>query len=105
MSNSEAQSATRPGSLDLSGSVAFFFSWLLVFAVGLLPVVTDRRTCVPHVPEAGLLIFLSAVASGAYLKRQYSWIGCLMHIISQILIWLSLFCVSLAWALFAANRL
>lgn len=70
------------------------FSWLVVSALGLLPLAEASLHRSPSITPPVIAAFFIAVGSGAILRRRYSWIGVALHIYSQIAIWLSLFCVS-----------
>jgi hypothetical protein len=89
--------------LDLTGNLAFGFSWLLVMAIGLIPVYDSALPHNPTPSTSALIVFFVAVGSGIVLKRHYSWVGVVMHIFGQIFIWLSIFCISLAAVLYAAG--
>ncbi|WP_257211385.1 hypothetical protein [Sphingobium sp. IP1] len=75
------------------------FSWLIVSALGLLPLVEATLQHSPSITPPVTAAFFIAVGSGAILRRRYSWIGVALHIYSQIAIWLSLFCASLTMVL------
>lgn len=91
------------GNLDLASGAVFGFSWLLVTVIGLMPLYDRFEKQDPAISMPAIVVFFTALASGIALKSQYSWIGLALHIIGQILIWLSLFCISLAIALYAAG--
>lgn len=75
------------------------FSWLIVSALGLLPLTEAYLDRSPSITVPVIVAFFVAVGSGAILRRRYSWVGVALHIYSQIAIWLSLFCVSLTMVL------
>jgi hypothetical protein len=81
---------------DISGSLIFSFSWLLVMSVGLMPLVEGALDRSPSITMPTTIAFLVAVGSAVLLRRRYSWIGLVLHIFGQIAIWLSLFVMSLA---------
>jgi len=86
---------------NLSEQLLFGFSWLLVMAIGLMPIaeaVLDRS---PSITMPTTIAFFVAVGSGILLRRRYSWMSVVLHIYGQIAIWLSLFAMSLAIVLFA----
>ncbi|BBE00172.1 hypothetical protein SAMIE_2000580 (plasmid) [Sphingobium amiense] len=89
--------------LDLSGNLAFMFSWLLVSALGLLPLFDETLSRDPTPSASALIVFFVAVGSAAVLRRHYSWVGVVMHVFSQIFMWLSVFCVSLAGVLYTTG--
>ncbi|QDK35930.1 hypothetical protein DM450_24760 (plasmid) [Sphingomonas sp. IC081] len=70
------------------------FSWLIVSALGLLPIAEASLHRSPSITSSVVIAFFVAVGSGAILRRRYTWVGVALHIYSQIAIWLSLFCVS-----------
>lgn len=75
------------------------FSWLIVSALGLLPLAEASLHRSPSITVPVIVAFFIAVGSGAILRRRYTWVGVALHIYSQIAIWLSLFCVSLTMVL------
>lgn len=90
----------RPPALgDLSGSLIFGFSWLLVMAIGLMPIAEASLSRSPSITMPTTIAFFVAVASAVLLRRRYSWMGLVLHIFGQIAIWLSLFVMSLALVL------
>ena len=90
----------RPPALDdLSGTIIFGFSWLLVMAIGLMPIVEASLSRSPSITVPPTIAFFVAVGSAVLLRRRYSWVGLVLHIFGQIAIWLSLFVMSLALVL------
>ena len=89
--------------LNLADTAVFGFSWMLVMAVGLMPIVDASLKRSPLISMPVAIAFFVAVASGIALRRRYSWMGFVLHIFGQIVIWLSIFCMSLAIALYAAG--
>lgn len=89
--------------LDLTGNLVFGFSWLLVMAIGLMPVYDSALPRDPTPSTSALIVFFVADGSGILLKRHYSWVGVVMHIFGQIFIWLSIFCISLMGVLILAD--
>ena len=90
----------RPPALDdLSGTLIFSFSWLLVMAIGLMPIAEASLSRSPSITMPTTIAFFVAVGSAVLLRRRYSWMGLVLHILGQIAIWLSLFVMSLAVAL------
>lgn len=90
-----------PSSDDLPGVLIFGFSWLLVMAIGLMPIAEASLSRSPSVSMPTTIAFFVAVGSAVLLRRRYSWIGLVLHIFGQITIWLSLFVMSLAIVLIA----
>ncbi|MDG2515455.1 hypothetical protein P7B04_22500 [Sphingobium yanoikuyae] len=78
---------------------AFGFSWLIVSALGLLPLAEASLNREPSITAPIAAAFFIAVGSGAILRRKYTWVGVVLHIYSQVAIWLSLFCASLTMVL------
>ena len=89
--------------LNLADTAVFGFSWMLVMAVGLMPIVEASLKRSPSVSMPVVIAFFVAIASGIALRRRYSWMGLVLHIFGQIVIWLSIFCMSLAIALYTAG--
>ena len=90
----------RPPALDdLSGSLIFGFSWLLVMAIGLMPIAEASLSRSPSITMPTTVAFFVAVGSAVLLRRRYSRVGLVLHIFGQIAIWLSLFVMSLALVL------
>ena len=75
------------------------FSWLIVSALGLLPLAEASLNREPSITAQVVAAFFIAVGSGAVLRRRYTWVAIVLHIYSQVAIWLSLFCVSLTMVL------
>lgn len=95
----------RPPALnDLSGTVIFGFSWLLVMAIGLMPIAEASLSKSPSITMPTTIAFFVAVGSAVLLRRRYSWIGLVLHTFGQIAIWLSLFVMSLAAVLVLIPR-
>ena len=95
----------RPPALnDLSGTVIFGFSWLLVMAIGLMPIAEASLSKSPSITMPTTIAFFVAVGSAVLLRRRYSWIGLVLHAFGQIAIWLSLFVMSLAAVLVLIPR-
>lgn len=87
----------RPPALDdVSGTLVFGFSWLLVMAIGLVPIAEVSLSRSPSITMPATIAFSVAIGSAVLLRRRYSWIGLVLHIFGQIAIWLSLFVMSLA---------
>lgn len=99
----ERSRTTEQVELDLRSGVVLAFSWLLVLALGLLPLAEASMARSPSIATPALIAFFVAVASGIVLRRRYTWVGLAMHIYGQIAIWLSLFVMSLAALLFVAG--
>ncbi len=89
---------------DLSGSLIFGFSWLLVMAMGLMPLVEASLSRSQSITLPTTIAFFVAVSSAILLRRRYSWMGLVLHIFGQIAIWLSLFVMSLAIVLAAFSH-
>ena len=95
----------RPPALtDLTGSLIFGFSWLLVMAIGLMPLAEASLSRSPSITMPAIIAFFVAVGSAVLLRQRYSWVGLGLHIFGQIAIWLSLFVMSLAIVLAAFGR-
>lgn len=95
----------RPPALnDLSGTLIFGFSWLLVMAIGLMPIAETSLSKSPSITMPTTIAFFVAVGSAVLLRRRYSWIGLVLHAFGQIAIWLSLFVMSLAAVLVLIPR-
>lgn len=96
----------RPPALgDMSGTLIFGFSWLLVMAIGLTPLAEATFARSPSITMPTTIAFFVAVGSAILLRRRYSWMGLVLHIFGQIAIWLSLFVMSLAIVLVAIPRM
>jgi len=87
----------RPSALnDVFGTFVFGFSWLLVMAIGLMPIAEVSLSRSPSITMPTTNAFFVAVGSAVLPRRRYSWIGLMRHISGQIAIWLSFFVISLA---------
>ncbi len=86
------------------GHALFGFSWLLVMAIGLMPLVEASLNRSPSITLPTTIAFFVAVGSAVLLRQRYSWVGLVLHIYGQIAIWLSLFVMSLGIALFATGH-
>lgn len=89
--------------LDMADRAVFGFSWVLVMAVGLMPIVETSLRRSPSISMPVVIAFFVAVASGLALRRRYSWLGFVLHITGRVAIWLSIFCMSLAAILFVSG--
>lgn len=89
---------------SVAGNLLFGFSWVLVMAIGLMPIAEAMLNRTPSITMPTTIAFFIAVASGIILRRRYTWVGLVMHIYGQIVIWLSLFTMSLALVLFAYGK-
>lgn len=96
----------RPPTLgDMSGTLIFGFSWLLVMTVGLAPLAeASLLSRSPSIAMPTTIAFFVAVGSAVFLRRRYSWMNLVLHIFSQITIWLSFFVMSLVIVLVAIPR-
>lgn len=99
----ERSRTTEQVEIDLRSGVVLAFSWLLVLALGLLPLAEATMARSPSIATPAPIAFFVAVASGIVLRRRYTWVGLAMHIYGQIAIWLSLFVMSLAAVLFVVG--
>jgi len=87
----------RPPALDdLSGTLIFGFSWMLVMAISLMPIAEASLSRSPSITMPTTIAFFVAAGSAVLLRRCYSWMGLVRHIFGQSAIWLSLFVMSLA---------
>ena len=96
--------ASGAAPVDAAQTALFGFSWLLVMAVGLMPLAEASLRRSPSVTIPTVIAFFVAVGSGILLRQRYSWVGLVLHIYGQIAIWLSLFVMSLAIVLFATGH-
>ena len=48
-------------------------------------------------PNLAIVAFFIAIGSAAALRRRYTWLGVVLHIYSQIAIWLSVTFCSMAF--------
>ncbi|WP_267381452.1 MULTISPECIES: hypothetical protein [unclassified Sphingomonas] len=85
------------------GTVLFACSWFLVTVLGLMPIAETKLHRVPSVSSLALVAFFIAVGSAAALRRRYTWLGLVLHIYSQIAIWLSLTFCSMAFIMSAIS--
>ena len=90
--------------LPMSSNLVFGFSWMLVMAIGLMPLAEASLHRMPSITMPTAITFFVAVGSAILLRRRYSWVGLVLHIYGQIAIWLSLFVMSLAIALYALGH-
>ena len=72
--------------LNLADTAVFGFSWMLVMAVGLMPIVEASLKRSPSISMPVTIAFFVAVASGIALRRRYNWMGLVLHIFGQIVI-------------------
>ena len=85
--------------LNLADTLVFGFSWMLVMVIGLMPIFETIIRRPPSISMPAVIAFFIAAGSGGVLKRRCSWVGLVLHIFGQILVWLSIFVISLAIAL------
>lgn len=90
------QNVGNQASCETAGSPILGFSWFLVIAIGVMPIVEASLDRSPSITMPATIAFFVAVISGAALKQRLSWVGVVLHIYGQIAIWLSLFVMSLA---------
>jgi hypothetical protein len=88
----------RPGG---QGTVLFASSWFLVTVLGLVPIAEAKLHRTPSVPSLAVVAFFIAVGSAAALRHRYTWLGVVLHIYSQIAIWLSVTFCSMAFVMSA----
>jgi Na+/H+-translocating membrane pyrophosphatase len=91
----------RPGG---PGTALFASSWLLVTILGLMPIAEAMLHRTPSVPRLAVIAFFVAVGSAAVLRRRYTWLGVVLHIYSQIAIWLSVTFCSMAFVMSAISE-
>lgn len=94
-------STFRPGG---PGTALFTCSWFLVTVLGLVPIVEAKLHRSLSVPFSCVIAFFIAVGSAAALQQRYTWLGIVLHIYSQIAIWLSLTFCSMAFVMSAISR-
>jgi len=95
----------RPPALnEMSGTLIFRFSRLLVMVIGLAPLAEASLSRSPSITMPTTIAFFVAVGSAVLPRRRYSWLGLVLHIFGQIAIWLSIFVMSLAIVLVAIPR-
>jgi hypothetical protein len=96
----------RPPTLgDMSGTLIFGFSWLLVKTVGLAPLAeASLLSRSPSITMPTTIAFFVAVGSAVLLRRRYYWMSLVLHIFGQIAIWFSFFVMSLGVVLVAIPR-
>lgn len=88
----------RPGG---PGTALFACSWFLVTVLGLMPIAEAKLHRTPSVPNLAVVAFFIAIGSAAALRSRYTWLGIVLHIYSQIAIWLSVTFCSMAFILSA----
>lgn len=93
--------AFRPGG---PGTALFASSWFLVTILGLMPIAEALLHRPPSVSRLAVIAFFVAVGSAAALRRRYTWLGVVLHIYSQIAIWLSITFCSMALIVSAIVR-
>lgn len=86
----------RPGG---PGTGLFACSWLLVTLLGLMPIAEAKLHRAPSVPSLAIVAFFIAIGSAAAVRRRYTWLGVVLHIYSQIAIWLSVTFCSMAFVM------
>lgn len=90
--------------VEAGNHALFGFSWMLVMAIGLMPLAEASLSRSTSITMPTTIAFFVAVGSGLLLRRRYSWVGLVLHIYGQIAVWLSLFVMSLAIVLFAVGH-
>lgn len=88
----------------VGGNLVLGFSWMLVMAIGLMPIAEMSLDRSPSITTPTAIAFFTAVGSAVLLRQRYSWLGLVLHIYGQIAIWLSLFVMSLAIVLAAFSH-
>jgi hypothetical protein len=89
---------------DLSETLIFGFSWLLILAIGLMPLAEASLSRSPSITMPTTIVFFVAVGSAVLLRQRYSWMGLVLHIFGKIAIWLSLFIIWLTIVLITIPR-
>lgn len=95
------QLSTEP---SVAGNLILGFSWMLMMAIGLVPIAEGSLHRSPSITVPTAMAFFIAVGSAVLLRQRYSWLGLVLHIYGQIAIWLSLFVMSLAIVLAAFSH-
>lgn len=95
------QLSTEPSA---AGNLILGFSWMLMMAIGLVPIAEGSLHRSPSITVPTAMAFFIAVGSAVLLRQRYSWLGLVLHIYGQIAIWLSLFVMSLAIVLAAFSH-
>ncbi len=93
--------ATEQDVLPRTSNLVFAFSWMLVMAIGLMPLAEASLHRSPSITLPTAIAFFVAMGSATLLQRRYAGAGLVLHIYGQIAIWLSLFVMSLAIVLYA----
>ena len=82
--------------IDTRCSTILALSWLLIVVLGLVPLLQQLYERPYSAAGPATLAFAVAVSSAALLRRHYSWLGAALHIGGQIMIWLSVFALTIA---------
>jgi hypothetical protein len=69
---------------DMSSTLIFGFSWLLVMAIGLMPLAEGALARSPSIAMPTTIAFFVSVGSAILLRRRCSWMGLVLHIFGQI---------------------
>jgi len=71
-------------------------SWLAIIVLGLTPLLGESYRRPDSIVAPAMLAFAIAVSSAALLRHHYSWIGATLHVAGHVMIWLSIFVLTLA---------
>ena len=77
-------------------SAVLGLSWLAIIVLGLTPLLGEIYRRPDSIVAPAMLAFAIAVSSAALLRDHYSWIGAALHVAGQVMIWLSIFVLTLA---------
>lgn len=87
--------------LGQPGTRVFATSWFIVAVLGLIPLAEAKLHRDPALSPLAVMAFFVAVGSAAALRQRYTWLGVVLHIYSQIAIWLSITFCSMAFVMSA----
>ena len=77
-------------------SAVLGLSWLAVVLLGLTPLLGELYRRPDSAVAPATLAFSFAVSSAALLRHHYNWVGAALHVAGQVMIWLSIFVLTLA---------
>lgn len=81
-------------------SAVLTFSWVAIVLLGLAPLLEELYHRPYSAAAPATLAFAIAISSAAILRHHYSWLGAALHIAGQVMIWLSIFSLTIAALIF-----
>lgn len=90
MTTQEAQRSNHVCARNRASDLSLFASWVVVSALALAPLIEPTVGFTSLIYVNGVIALVTSLISCAFLRRRQPWLRLVLHIYSQVMIWLSL---------------